>query len=319
MLRKTRLIYLLGFIILLVTSCQISGNNEVEKVGVLIETPLINNSWDARGYQGLVNIKEKYDIDVYLKENINSENAIIQAVNEFDQEGVTLIFGHSNFYGKYFNELANNFPNIHFVYFNGSYHTENLTSLNFNSHAMGFFSGMVAGKVSETNQIGILAAHEWQPEIEGFYEGVKFESPLSNVHINFVNHWNEQNRVDEIYEKMINNEVDVIYPTGELFAEDVLKRAVEDGISAIGYGMDQSYIDDEKILTSTIQHVDKLYIEVVEMAINHTLSGGVYYYDFQDDVISLGPFSPEVPTDYQQMINDYIETYKSSSLLPNEL
>src|SRR5690625_1775548 len=318
MLRKTRLIYLLGFIILLVTSCQISGNNEVEKVGVLIETPLINNSWDARGYQGLVNIKEKYDIDVYLKENINSENAIIQAVNEFDQEGVTLIFGHSNFYGKYFNELANNFPNIHFVYFNGGYHTENLTSLNFKSHAMGFFSGMVAGKVSETNHIGILASHEWQPEVEGFYEGVMYENPLAKVSVDFIHDWNNQQMVASYYEQMIADDVDVIYPTGELYSEYVLNRVVEDKIYGIGYGLDQSYIDSKRVLTSTIQHVDKLYTLSVNEAINKTLNGGVYFYDFQDGVVSLGTFSTHVPIDYQAYINESIETYKTSNLLPHE-
>src|SRR5699024_6870452 len=130
------------------------------------------------------------NIDIYLKENINSEHAIIHAVDELVDDGATLIFGHGNFYGKYFNELAKEFSDIHFVYFNGGYHADNLTSLNFDSHAMGFFSGMIAGRMSESNQIGIIAAHEWQPEIEGFYEGVKYENPHSKVHIDFVNDWN---------------------------------------------------------------------------------------------------------------------------------
>jgi len=318
-LRKLLFFILLSLIAILMTSCQMFDKKHVDKIGILIEGPLEENSWEERGYNGLIEVKEQFDIHIFLEENVNSQYAISRAVSELVDDGVTLIFGHGNFYGKYFNEIAEQFPDVHFVYFNGGYYKDNLTSLNFDSHAMGFFSGMIAGKVTETNQIGIVAAHEWQPEIEGFYEGVKFENSQSDVHINFVNDWNKQERVKKIYDQMISKDVDVIYPTGELFSEELLERAVDDHIFAIGYGIDQSYINEQIVLTSTIQHVDKLYIVAVKKAVKDTLSGGVFYYDFQDGVISLGPFSEEIPHDYQRMINDYIETYKNSNLLPNEL
>lgn len=318
-LRKLLIFFLISLIVSFLTSCHLVDRKQISKIGMLIEGPLEANSWEERGYRGLLDIEDQFEVEILLEENVNSENAIRQTTSKFVDDGVTLIFGHGNFYGKYFNKLAEDFPDVHFVYFNGGYYAENLTSLNFDSHAMGFFSGMIAGKVSKTHQIGIIAAHEWQPEIEGFYEGVKYENPQSEVHINFVNDWNGEKRVKKIYRQMIKKNVDVIYPTGELFSEDVLKQAVEDNIFAIGYGVDQSFIDARIVLTSTIQHVDKLYVMAVEKAFNDTLSGGVYYFDFQDHAVSLGPFSEEVPNDYQLMIKDYIETYKQSSLLPNEL
>ena len=83
---------------------------------------------------------------------------------------------------------------------NGGYFDENITSLNFNSHAMGFFGGLVAIRMTKTNQVGIIAAYEWQAEIEGYYEGVKYQDPTTRVHVNFVNDWNNKDAALSVYE-----------------------------------------------------------------------------------------------------------------------
>jgi len=48
------------------------------------------------------------------------------------------------------------------------------------------------------------------------------------------------------------------------------------------------------------------------------LESGNLSFDFKDDVISLGTFSPLVSKEYQEKINQQIEDYKSTGLLPNE-
>lgn len=285
---------------------------------MLTEKPLQDNPWELRGYESLVIIKEELDVDIYLKENIYSEEDIQRAVDELASTGVKLIFGHGNLYGRYFVELADDYPEVHFVYFNGGYYAENVTSLNFHSHAMGFFSGMIAGEMTETMEIGILAAHEWQQEVEGFYEGVKYQAPEVTVHINFIQDWNELDTALQIYDDMLDKDVDVVYPAGDIFNEIVLKRAIHDDIYGIGYGMNQSHLDSSAILTSTIQHVDSLYVFAAEQVEKQSLDGDILSFDFQDGMISLGPYSPEVPKVLQEEINDYIDTYKLTGLLPHE-
>lgn len=318
MLKKLIYISLFLFGIILLIGCNYLENQNVRKVGMLIESSLHNHPWEERGYDGLLAIRDQYDVDIYLKEKVKSEHEIVNAVDELVKSGVTLIFGHGNIYGRYFADIASNYPDIHFVYFNGGYYADNVTSLNFDSHAMGFFSGMIAGKMTDTKQIGILAAHEWQPEIEGFYEGVMYEDPSIVVHIYFINDWNEVDIAIDMYERMKRNQVDVVYPAGELFSDVILERVVADNNYGIGYGADQSYIDSEAILTSTIQHVDKLYMLAAEKVMNQSLDGGILFFDFQDEVISLGKYSPDIPLDFQEAVNDLIDHYKKTNLLPNE-
>ncbi|MEC5423616.1 BMP family ABC transporter substrate-binding protein [Virgibacillus sp. C22-A2] len=314
-----KLFVLLIGTLLLVTGC---GNyfegNQIQNVGMLMDGTIENQAWAEKGYNGLVQIGEDYDVDIFYKEEIITEQEISNAIEAFVQDGVNLIFGHSSIYGKYFVDLAELYPDVHFVYFNGGYFDENVTSLNFSAHAMGFFGGMVAGKMTSTNHVGIVSAYEWQPEIEGFYEGVKYQNSEAVVHMNFINDWNDTKTAGEMYEKLRDYDVDVFYPTGDSFTSDIIHRAKEDDLYAIGYVSDQSDTGDRTVLTSTIQHVDKLYEMTAKKFNKGQLEGTIMTFDFQEEAISLGEFSPDVPKYFQKLVNDAVDRYIETGLLPNE-
>ncbi len=311
------LISMIGLLFLIGTLYLFDKRN-IQKASMLFELETHTMSWDQRGYDGLLLIGEEFDADVYVKEHVQTENEITAAVETLTSQDVHLVIGHGYFYGRYFTEIAASYPNTHFIYYNGGYSADNVTSIGFDSHAMGFFGGMVAGKMTETGEIGIIAAYEWQPEVEGFYEGVKFQNPDATVHINFINDWNANEVAINIYEQMKDNGVDVFYPSGDAFSNDIVKLVDGDGLYAIGYVEDQAAVDDRTVLTSTIQHIDQLYLLATELYQKNKLEGGVMMFDFADDVISLGPFSPDVPEEYTRYIMDLIEQYKETGLLPNE-
>ncbi|MFD1037709.1 BMP family ABC transporter substrate-binding protein [Virgibacillus byunsanensis] len=314
------LLFVSAIIVIFLSSCSHYFNQgEIQKVGMLVENPIHEQAWTKRGYEGLLDISEKFDVEVYYKEGIQSDQEIANAVDEFVNDGVNLIFGHSNTYGKTFMDISQFYPDVHFVYFNGGYFSDNVTSLNFNAHAMGFFGGMVAGEMTNTNEVGLIAAYEWQPEVEGFYEGVKYQNPSANVHMDFIRDWNDQDTALDVYDDMRRDTVDVFYPAGDAFSQQVIQRANEDSAYAIGFVTDQSHIDQSTVLTSTIQHVDKLYTLTAERFDNNELKGSILTFDFQDEVISLGEYSSEVPESFQRVLDDSIETYIETELLPNEL
>ncbi|WP_430791476.1 BMP family ABC transporter substrate-binding protein [Virgibacillus flavescens] len=318
-LKKLYAIFVVLSVFILLTGC--SENKEtgkIQNVGMLVEDSIDDKVWGKKGYDGLQAIGKKYDVNVFYKEGIKNYQQVSDAVQELVDNGVNLIFGHSNSYGKFFVNLSESYPNVQFVYFNGGYHAENVTSLNFNSHAMGFFGGMVAGKMTETNQVGVVAAYEWQPEIEGFYEGVKYQNPEATVHIDYVKDWTDKETALKMYERMKDTGVDVFYPTGDSYSIEVIEQAKKDGLYAIGYVRDQSYIAEETVLTSTVQHVDELYLLAAKKFNKGELKGDILVYDFQDDVITLGEFSPMVPDDFREKLEDTIKEYKDTLLLPNE-
>nr|WP_246569685.1 BMP family ABC transporter substrate-binding protein [Lentibacillus saliphilus] len=286
---------------------------------MLVEGKAEEQPWNIKGYEGLMAIRDDHDVEVYFKEGINTEQDVEKAVNELAQNGVNLIFGHGSTYGRPFVDLATTYPDIHFVYFNGGHHAQNVTSFNFNAHAMGFFAGMIAGGMTDTGHVGIIAAYEWQPELEGYFEGVKHQNPSANVHIDYVNDWNDTGTALDAYQRQRNNQVDVFYPIGDQFSRDVIQQASEDDVYTIGYVNDQSYIDPVNVLTSTVQHIDKLYEMAAWQFNDKRLAGGVYRLGFPDDVISLAPYSKEIPRHFRNTIEHAVKMYKATGLLPNEL
>lgn len=291
----------------------------IQKVGMILEGSVLDDSWDQKGYKGLLAVGEEYDVNVHFKEDIVTREDIIKTVDELVRDGTNLIFGHSASYGRVFVEIAPEYPHVHFVYFNGGYFSENVTSVSFNTHAIGFFGGMLASKMSKTHQVGIIAAYEWQPEIEGFFEGVKYQDPETRVHIDIVNAWNKEEIAAKMYEEMRAEGVDVFYPLGASFTTDIIGRASMDDAYVFGYIDDQSGIDKTSVLTSTVQHVDKLYTYIARKYNEESLEGGLLTFDIKDEVITFGEFSPDIPQEYQKFINGLIDQYKETGMLPHEL
>lgn len=302
---------LLLSIIMIGCSNPISSSSDF-KIGLFLEDTIDDQGWNSKGYQGLLNIHANMNIDVVFKEEVNTRREIEEAVEAFEKEGVRLLFGHGRIYAEHFTELGKKYPNIHFVSFNGEVDGENVTSLHFNGYSMGFFAGLVAGAMTETGHISVVAAFPWQPEVEGFRDGGKVGNPSANSHIRFVESWTDENKAMEYFNELEEERVDIIYPTGDGYHIALIEAAKDNGSSIIGYVSDQSDLGESTVLTSTVQHVDELYELVAKQYIDRQLQAGNIRYDFQDGVISLGKFSPEVPEEIKKQIekamNDYIET-----------
>ncbi|MFD2443179.1 BMP family ABC transporter substrate-binding protein [Bacillus sp. CGMCC 1.16607] len=302
---------------LLLVSCEkttVPGN--LHKVGLLVPETVNDQVWGTKGYKGLLKIQSDFNVDVYYKEGMDRETLVRRAVKEFDQKGVNLIFGHGNEYADYFNHIAKEYPDIHFVSFNGDATESNTTSLSFESHAMGFFGGMVAGHMTKSNKIGVIAAFDWQPEIEGFKEGVMVENPDAIVKVKYVGHWDDKDRSLQLLDELLKEDFDTVYPAGDGYNVPVIEKMKESGKYVIGYISEQSDLGETTVLTSTIQHVDALYGLVAKKYQNNELDSGNLYFDFQDRVITLGKFSPLVDKEFKRKIEHDIQNYIETKKLP---
>lgn len=304
---------------MILPGCSYFEGSNLQNVGMLFDSTIDQNTWSKKGYKGLLKIEEEFDIDVFYKENIRTEEEVIRAVDDLVKEGVNLIIGHSNLFGNYFVDITETYPDVHFVYTNGAIYNQSVTSLNFNAHAMGFFSGMIAGEMTESNQIGVIAVYSWQPELEGFFEGMKYQNPEALIHVDFVNDWDDNTLALELYERFKAEGSDIIIPLGNSYSASVIEQAAADEIYSIGYIDEQSELAEEYVLTSMIQHIDKLYLEVAEAFNKEEVSGGIQTYDFQNEYISLGTFNQAIPEAFKKEIEEAIEEYKKTNLLPNEI
>lgn len=313
------LIVTLVLILLFISGCSsIHKENQEKHIGMLVESTINDLTWGQKGYMGLLRIKDELNTEVFFEEQVRTQLDVNKEVENFTNKDVGLIFGHGSIYGRYFLNLHKQYPETHFVYFNGHQYGNNITSLNFNSHPMGFFAGMTAAEMTETGHVGVIAAYEWQPEVGGFYEGAKYVNPNIEVHFQYVYDWNDKKRALELYENMKRKQVDVFYPAGDGYSVPVIQQIERDNLYAIGFVTDQIEMAPETVLTSTVQHVDRLYVLAARMFLEGNLPSGILSFDFKDGVISLGRFSEVVPEITKTRIQTAVERYIETGRLPNE-
>ncbi|RBW71062.1 BMP family ABC transporter substrate-binding protein [Bacillus taeanensis] len=316
---RTLYILIIIFSFLITISCQNKESDQkLKNVGILLPETINDQSWNTKGYESLLGIQTEFGVDVFYKEEVKSLNTIRKTIIEFQQQDVNLVFGHGNIYAKYFVEIQNEYPFIHFVTFNGDAEGQSFTSLHFKGRAMGFFGGMIASGMSKTNKVGIIAAFPWQPEIEGFESGVKFQNNNVQVITSYTNDWANEQKALSILDEFLNEGVDVVYPAGDGYSVAVIEKLKRKGLYAVGFVTDQYNLGKATVLTSTVQHVDQLYILAARQFNNNELSYGNLYFDMQDDVISMGKYSAEVPEQLKQSVQSAIDYYVESGQLPNK-
>ncbi|WP_100404874.1 BMP family ABC transporter substrate-binding protein [Bacillus solitudinis] len=316
-MRIQQFLFLFLPIIIMVAGCKpVPDTPSLQGVGLLLEETIDDQGWNSKGYQGLLGIHSNLQVDVFFKEDVNTFEKVERAVSDFSQDDVNLVFGHGRIFADFFSELGEKYPDIHFVSFNGDVTGSNVTSLHFESYAMGYFAGMLASKMSKTGHVGVIAAYSWQPEVRGFADGAVYKSD-TEVHVDYVNDWSNGERALEFLRDMKNHhQVDVFYPTGDGYHIKVIEQVKTEGLYAIGYIGDQSDLGEKTVLTSTIQHVDELYELIAEQFHKGDLEAGNKSYDFQQGVISLGSFSPDVPEEIRSEMLEVVENYIQTGELP---
>ncbi len=299
------------------TGCQEAlGKGQLKGTGLLIEDTINDQGWGTKGYKGLLQVKDQFETEVFYREEIKSKEQVLEAVHQFKKDGVNLVFGHGQIYAPIFQEIKADFPNLHFVSFNGIVSGDGITSVHFDSYAMGYFAGVLAGAMSESGQVGMIAAFPWQPEVTGFQEGVNVYNPNAVASVQFVNSWSNTEKAIDILRKMEKMGVDVYYPAGDGYTIPVIKEVKDQGDYAIGFVSNMTDLGKQTVLTSTVQHVDLLYVKIAKQFDNGELKSGNRHYDFQDGVISLAPFSDEVPKKLQKKLNKAVSVYKETGKLP---
>lgn len=317
-LARWKQIGILAALLLVLSACALASEKKEATVGLLLTHPIEDQEWNRQGYEGALQLESEIGAEVYVRENLRTFEEVNSAVEELAEEGVNLLFGHSSLYADIFMNLKDEYPDIHFVSFNEQTTGENISSVNFEGYAMGYFAGMLAAESSPRGHVAAIGAYPYQPEVQGYAAGATAHNPDIEVTLRFTESWVDKDKALHLFDELRKDGADVFYPAGDGFHKDVIEKVKEAELFAIGYITDQHELGRSTVLTSTLQHVEQLYLQVGKDFTEGTLETGTLSFDFQDDAISLGTFSDAVPEETQRWLEEAVETYKETGLLPHE-
>ncbi len=234
--------------------------DEPLKVAAVFETP-IEEPWVNQIHVALLQAQKELGVEYVWSESVQSAD-FERVMREYAEQGYDLVMGDSFGAERIARRAAQAYPDVAFVFGSGIGPAEpNFGVFDNWIHEPAYLSGMIAGKMTKSNLIGVVAAMPI-PEVNrlsnAFCAGAKEVNPDAKCRFSFIGSFFDPPKAKEAAIAQIEAGVDVIY--AERFG--VVEAAAERGVLAISNMSDQSSLAPDTVITGpvwdmwpTVKHV----------------------------------------------------------------
>ena len=293
----------------------ISAEKSGNRVGLVFQYG--SAPYNDISFQGLMRAEKKLGIveSVYIPIDWDHETAIRQCV----ADGNALCLSVGFLTGEAAIKVAGENPQVAFAIIDGGNDEGlgNLRSIWFDHRQAGYLAGIVAGKMTSTNKLGVVAGMEIPPVVEfaeGFRNAAQCNNPDAEVWIEYTGVFDDPDLGAQVAEEMVNGGADTIFNVAGLTGNGAISRATELGAFAVGVDTDQ-YItyflhegiaNNDLVLTSAMKNLDVAVFDTIEDFVKGRFTPGIKVYDLNNAGIDIAPFhelSDDVPLTVYQLVN----------------
>lgn len=294
-----------GFALLAASSGQALAQTKAKplKVAAIYTVP-VEQQWVSRIHKALNAAKDRGDVTYRWSEN-TANTDYERVMRQYATEGMDLIIGESFAVERAARKVASDFPKIAFV-MGSSFQPSKPNFAVFDNfiHEPSYLTGMVAGKATKSNIIGLVGGYAI-PEVnrlmQAFMEGAKSVNPNVKFLVAFINSWYDPPKAKEAAFAMIDRGADIMY--AERFG--VTDAAKERNVKAIGNVIDTSAQYPGVILASALWQMEPTIDRVIKNVMAGTFEPadyGVYSYMAHGGA-ALSPLDPKlVPQDVIDLV-----------------
>ncbi len=238
-------------------------------------------------------------------ENIEEGPDAARVIRQYAQEEYDMIFATSFGYMDPMLEVAQEFPDVKFEHCSGYKTNDNMATYFGRIYQPRYLSGIVAGKMTQNNVIGYVAAFPIPEVIRGinaFTLGVRSVNPDAEVRVVWTSTWYDPVLEREAAVALLDQGADII--TQHQDTTEPQKAAQERGALSIGYDSDMRAFVGDTVLTSPIWNWGSYYVDTVQNAIDGTWESHQYWGGLKEGVVELAEFSPKVTEDVRALVED---------------
>jgi len=295
-------------LVLVLTGCGLGGTPEPEeafKVAFVYIGPPGDLGWTYEHDRGRKMLEEEYGdaIETTYIENVPEGPDAARVIRDYAQQGYDMIFTTSFGYMDPTLEVAQEFPDVYFEHCSGYKTADNMATYFGRIYQPRYLAGIVAGKMTEVNKIGYVAAFPIPEVIRGinaFTRGVRAVNPEAKVSVVWTNTWYDPVKEREAAVALLDEGVDIIAQHQD--TTEPQKAAQERGALSIGYDSDMRSFVGDTVLTSPIWNWGTYYIDTVGKAMEGTWETHQFWGGLEADVVNLAEFSPKVPEDVRDTV-----------------
>jgi basic membrane lipoprotein Med (substrate-binding protein (PBP1-ABC) superfamily) len=293
-----------------------------EKIKVAgIYTQPIQQKWDACLHKALSSLAEKGEIEYVFSEKVSNTD-YIRVLREYAESGVALIVGEAFGISRDVRKVADDYPQVAFLMGDsfGPYGA-NMSVFDNYIHEPCYLMGMIAGKMTTSNKIGMVGGYpigEVNRLFNAFMAGAKSVNPAVEFKVSFIGSWYDPPKAKEFAFAQIEAGVDVLYAE----RAGVVDAAREKGLVAFGNVNDMNQEENGKdvVVASSLWHMDPAIGHAVEMV----KAGTFVAEDYRDWTMmakggaSLSPFygfEAKLPADLKTAVAEKAEAIKAGTFV----
>jgi basic membrane lipoprotein Med (substrate-binding protein (PBP1-ABC) superfamily) len=285
-----------------------SASSDKPLVYGVFATPL-EEPWDGAVHQALQAAADAGEIVYKHTDNNDSDDKMTRTLTDLlTNEKPDIVFGDAFSSESAVRDVAKNYPKVQFAFGSG----EDTVDPNFSTfdnwlQDPGYLGGMLAGGVTKSGTIGVVAAMpipEVNRIVNAFIKGVAETNSSATVKVTFINSFFDPTTAKQAALAQVAQGADV------LFAEraGVIEAAKEKNLPVIGMMVDQQSEAPKNVMTSLVWNMRPTVDEVIkEFKAGSLHSQNLGQFSFmKNGGSSLAPINSDVPGGIPQDLIDKV-------------
>lgn len=286
----------LGLLLVGVTSCQPSDSSaSTFSVALLLAGPENDEGWNQSAYEGLIRIRDELGART-RKVTARTRTEIEQALERAAEEGFDLVIGHGFEFNAPAFEIAQAYPEVHFVTTGGTESRDNLATVVLRLEEASYALGVLAGHLTRTHKLSALSGEEFEPVkrvVEGFRQGLQSVDPEAVVLEEYLGSWEDSALAKEKALAHAEAGADVFFQNVDAAGIGVFEACRARGFLAFGCNRDQSSKAPEVIVASAVADISEVLADLAREVAAGEFRGGLRSFGAADGKVRV-TFNPKL-------------------------
>ena len=291
------------------------------KIGMVADLGGINDeSFNQSAWEGLQQAQKDLGIEIKVIESKQASEYLPNMESLIDED-VDMVIGVGYTMKEDIQKQAENYPDTQFVLIDETYDTipENVTPILFRENEAAYLTGLIAGKMTKTNNVGFIGGIQ-TPVVSrfeyGYKAGVNAANDKANVNVQYAGTFSDAAKGKSIANQMYGNGSDIILSAAGGTGLGSIEAAKEQNKYAIGVDRDQSDLAPKNVLTSALKKVNVGVYDTVKEFVEGKLTGGQEkVYGLKEDGVGIPETTKNlVPQDIIDYVNSMIEKIKNDEI-----